>query len=294
MLRKIGFIFLALTILAAAVGFTSQPASAATCTQWYTVRKGDTLNKIGIKFGVSWKYLAQINHLSNPNKIYTGQVLCVQTSSSGSNGSASPTPYFMIVSVQRDKSVTIKTYQFPAQDNFRVLMGPYGTQGKNGIKVGNYSSGNGQSKTVTYPIPAELKGANKIAIRLESTTGSGFFAYNWFFNNTAQGGSSDGGSSSSQGTPYFFITSVVRNDKVSIVGYKYPANTKFTVYMGPMGTKGVGGYFVTTFNSGAGGTINKTFPIPPELYGLPRISIRTQANPWYAYNWFYNNTANAQ
>lgn len=293
MFRKIGFILLAITILAAAVGFSAQPASAATCTQWYTVQKGDTLNKIAVKFGTSWQYLAQINHLPNPNKIYTGQTLCVKTSSSGGSSSNTPTPYFMIVSVQKDKSVTIKTYQFPAQDNFKVLMGPYGTQGKNGIKVGNYSSGNGQSKTVTYPIPAELKGSYKIAIRLQSTTGSGFFAYNWFYNNTAQG-STDGGSSSSQGTPYFNIKSVVKNDKVSIVGYKYPANTKFTVYMGPYGTKGVGGYFVTTFNTGAGGTINKTFPIPPELYGLAKIAIRTQANPWYAYNWFYNNTAYAQ
>jgi hypothetical protein len=61
--------------------------------------------------------------------------------------------------------------------------------------------------------------------------------------------------------------------------------------MGPMGTRGHG-YYVTTFNSGGGGSMTLTFAIPPQLYGAYQISIRTQ-NQWsgyYSYNWFYNNT----
>lgn len=193
MIKRIGFLFLALTILVAAFGFSVHPAYAASCTQWYTVRHGDTLNKIGIKYGVGWPYLAQINHLSNPNKIYTGQVLCVAT------GAPPPPP--------------------PCQ----------------------------QPKPQCAPVPSP--------------------------------------------TPYFFIQSVVRNDTVTIKGYNYPPNTKFNVYMGPIGGKGVGGYFVTSFNSGKGGTIVKTFPIPPEMYGAQKIAIRTQGNVYYAYNWFWNNTA---
>jgi len=65
-------------------------------------------------------------------------------------------PYFFVVGVVTNKSVTITTYNFPANDSFKVLMGPYGSLGINGIKVGNYKSGNGQSKTVTYPVPAQL------------------------------------------------------------------------------------------------------------------------------------------
>ena len=201
-------------------------------------------------------------------------------------------PVFFIASVVKNKSVTITTYNFPAYDQFKVLMGPYGSKGINGIKVGNYSSGNGASKTVTYQIPASLKGSYRIAIRLQSTTGSGYFSYNWFYNNTAGGGTGGGGVTPSYtGYPYFFIKSVVRNNTVTIVGYNYPKNTKFNVYMGPNGTKGVGGYFVTSFNSGSGGTINKTFPIPPELVGSTKIAIRTQGNVYFAYNWFWNNTA---
>jgi hypothetical protein len=183
MLKRIGFAFLALTILVAAFGFSAQPASAASCTQWYTVRPGDTLYKIGVKYGVSWTYLAKINNIPNPNKIYAGQVICVSTKSGGSSGQT----------------------------------------------------------TATYP--------------------------------------------------YFFIQSVSRDNTVTIKGYNYPPNTKFNVYMGPYGTKAIGGYFVTSFNSGAGGTLVKTFPIPPEMYGAGRIAIRTQSSVFFAYNWFWNNTA---
>jgi hypothetical protein len=232
------------------------------------------IKKIGLLFLVATILVAAIGISARP------------ASASGS------TPSFSIVSVQKDKSVTIKTYNFPPYDDFKVLMGPYGTKGVNGTNVGHYSSGNGQSKTVTYTIPANLKGSYRIAIRLQSTTGSGYFAYNWFYNNTAGGGTGSGGVQPGySGYPYFFIQSVVRDSTVKIVGYNYPPNTKFNVYMGPIGTKGAGGYFVTSFNSGAGGTITKSFPIPPELYGRAKIAIRTQGNVYYAYNWFWNNTA---
>jgi hypothetical protein len=38
---------------------------------------------------------------------------------------------------------------------------------------------------VTFDIPASLKGSYQIAVRLQSNTGSGYFAYNWFYNNNA-------------------------------------------------------------------------------------------------------------
>jgi LysM repeat protein len=44
---------------------------------WYVVRKGDNLSEIASWFGVSWSYLARVNHLSNPRVIVPGQVLYV-------------------------------------------------------------------------------------------------------------------------------------------------------------------------------------------------------------------------
>lgn len=41
----------------------------------YVVKSGDTLSGIGARLGVSWPRLAQLNNLSDPNRIYPGQKL---------------------------------------------------------------------------------------------------------------------------------------------------------------------------------------------------------------------------
>ena len=43
----------------------------------YTVQRGDTLGNIGWRFGWSALYLAQVNHIPNPNLIFPGQVLWI-------------------------------------------------------------------------------------------------------------------------------------------------------------------------------------------------------------------------
>ena len=204
---------------------------------------------------------------------------------------SSTVPTFSIVSVVKNKSVTITTYNFPANDSFDVLEGPMHSQGIGGVKVATVASGAGGSFTATFPIAADFKGAYQIAIRLQSNTGSGYFAYNWFYNNTASGGGGSGGGYT--GIPTFSISSVVKNKTVTIVTNNFPKNNKFNVLMGPMHTKGVNGYYVTNVSSGAGGTLTFTFNIPVELKGSYQISIRLESSTgsgYFAYNWFYNNT----
>ena len=41
----------------------------------YTVKAGDTLSAIGVRFKVSWKDIASLNGVKNPNLIYVGNVL---------------------------------------------------------------------------------------------------------------------------------------------------------------------------------------------------------------------------
>lgn len=42
---------------------------------YYVVRSGDTLSKIASRYGTTYQKLAQLNGISNPNKIYKGQKL---------------------------------------------------------------------------------------------------------------------------------------------------------------------------------------------------------------------------
>lgn len=93
-------------------------------------------------------------------------------------------PTFSIQSVVRDQSVTIRTNNLRPNDTFTVTMAPYGTLGIGGTVVATTSSGAGGTQTLTYDIPAGLKGSYRIAIRMYSAT-SGYYAYNWFYNNNA-------------------------------------------------------------------------------------------------------------
>ncbi len=80
--------------------------------------------------------------------------------------------------------VTVKTKNLPPNDSFNVLMGPMSTRGINGTKVDTVKSDTGGTKTFTFDIPKALRGSYQIAIRMQSNTGSGYFAFNWFYNNT--------------------------------------------------------------------------------------------------------------
>ena len=102
----------------------------------------------------------------------------------------------------------------------------------------------------------ELAGSYLIAIRLESPT-TGYYAYNWFYNNTfVPGQDPQPPISGYQCCPYFFIQSVVRNQSVTINAYNFPPNDSFVVTMGPYGSYGVGGYVVATTTTDGDGTLH--------------------------------------
>jgi len=210
-------------------------------------------------------------------------------------------PLVNILTVVQDDSVTIRTANFPANTDFTATMGHMGTQGINGIVVGNVNSGNGGSFDVTFPIPAQLKGAYQISIRLQSPGAFPYYSYNWFYNNTTGGTipvtqPETAPAPEYSGIPTFKVVAVVQNTNVTIETNNFPPNQTFKVTMGLMGTRGVNGVEVGTLNSGNGGKLTETYSIPSQLHGQAQISIRAQtsnSNPYYAYNWFWNNDSNA-
>jgi hypothetical protein len=213
---------------------------------------------------------------------------------SASNSSSQSIPYFNILEVVKDTTVTIQAFNFPANDSFRVTMGPYGSYGLNGVVVGFTDTGTGGSFTVTYSIPSTLAGSERIAIRLQSPT-SGYFAYNWFWNNPSNTPApTTTPIPGYSGFPTFSIKSVVKNESVTILTKNFPPNDSYTVTMGKYGTLGIGGIVVTTTDSGEGGAFEVTYPIPSQLADMNPIAIRLQSptTGYFAYNWFYNNSTN--
>lgn len=98
---------------------TTSNANVSTATT-YTVKNGDTLSGIANKFGTTYQKLAEINGISNPNKIYAGQVLKITGNSS---------------------NIT-KTYTVQSGDNLTKIAKQFNTTvdslvSKNGIKDKN-------------------------------------------------------------------------------------------------------------------------------------------------------------
>ena len=216
---------------------------------------------------------------------------------------AAPIPTFNITDVTVDDSVTIQTQNYPANQTFTVRMGSFGTLGVGGIVVGSFDSGSGGSFSVTFTIPDALHGRSRIAIRADNS--QGFFSFNWFWNNTSSSSSSNTetattththmASAQGIGIQTFSIIDVSRDDSVIFRTHNFPANQDFTVRMGRYGTLGIGGIEVGSFNSGDGGSFDKTFDIPDSLKGLNRIAIRADSSQgFFAFNWFWNNTVNVE
>lgn len=77
MKRKIIVLVTIISLLAA----TFAPAQASgNCIQYHVVQRGQWLSQIARLYGTSWQTLATINGITNPNRIYTGQYLCVSVS----------------------------------------------------------------------------------------------------------------------------------------------------------------------------------------------------------------------
>ena len=211
---------------------------------------------------------------------------------------SSPIPTISILSVNQGESVTIRTHNFPANHIFAVSMGKMGTRGIGGDVITTVASGSGGSFNLTYAIPEALKNERQVAIRLQTGHANPYFAYNWFYNAATITGGRPPATPVAPvyvGIPTFIVTAVQKNTNVTISTNNFPPNQTFDVTMGRFGTRGLGGVSVGTINSGAGGAATHTFTIPSALSGLDRLAIRAQtahANPYLAYNWFYNNDAN--
>ena len=310
-IKKMLMILFITAVLIGGSGFAAKPAQASGCAYYHVVRQGQTLSGIARWYGAYWPYLAQINGIQSPRyRIYTGQVLCINFGGYGGRYTTYPTYTptttsgtgwdFAVSSVTQNTSVTIRTHNFPSNVLFKAKMGRSSGGGYVWVDLPDVDSGAGGSFDVTFNIPSQLQGASQLVVRLSQNKKNGktFTQDGWFSN--VSGGSGTGGRgviydpyNYYRGTiPTIWIVSVVRNSSVTIRTANFPANTNFQVLMGPIGARGFG-YHVTTFNSGAGGAMTLTFPIPPQLYGSHQISIRTQNN-WtghFSYNWFFNNTA---
>jgi hypothetical protein len=240
-------------------------------------------------YSYNWFY----NNTANVTAANTTQTATEETTYSG-------IPTFKITAVNEGKTITLETNNFPANMTFAITMGKMYTRGIDGINVGEIKSGAGGTLTRTFNIPDVLKNDDRIAIRAQTAHANPFYAFNWFYNNTAPAPATASAAASSSsspvsaysGIPTFTVCTVSKDGNVTILTKNFPTNQTFAVTMGGAYTHGYG-TAAGTLASGDKASDRYTFNIPAGLTGASRISIRAQtahAYPFYAYNWFYNAT----
>jgi LysM repeat protein len=75
------------------------PAAGGPTPATHTVARGESLYQIGLRYGISWVVLAEINNLSNPNNIIVGQVL--RLTADPAAPTPTPSPYVETTHVVR-------------------------------------------------------------------------------------------------------------------------------------------------------------------------------------------------
>jgi murein DD-endopeptidase MepM/ murein hydrolase activator NlpD len=96
-----------------ALFLSAEAASASTTSGSYVVQPGDTLSAIAAAHGTTWPALAEANHLANPNLIFPGQVIVLDSSTS-----ASSTSYTYSAPVQHTYTAPTPTYSAPVQHTY--------------------------------------------------------------------------------------------------------------------------------------------------------------------------------
>jgi hypothetical protein len=196
-------------------------------------------------------------------------------------------PSFSIYAVKADETVTLHTLNFPANINFTVRMDKAGNQAIDGIVVGQTNSGIGGAFEVTYRIPAELRGAATIAIRLESD--EGYYAYNWFVNRTTESTGDPAPIPVTGSTkPYLHILGVKSNESVTAEAYNLPASTTFTLRVGPYYTFFRDYVIMPSVKSDANGYAKFTVTLPDVVKDVSMVTVRLDGGGRHAFNAFTN------
>jgi hypothetical protein len=94
-----------------------------------------------------------------------------------------PKASITIIGVEKNTAVTVQADNFPANQVFKIRVGPFDTFFKDAVEVGTINSGQGGSFKFTVLLPGSVKDVERVTVRLDSTTS--VFAYNYFKNVTS-------------------------------------------------------------------------------------------------------------
>lgn len=184
-----------------------------------------------------------------------------------------------IYGVVQDQTVVIRIHNIPAQLKYEVWLKPSGSSNQNWAKIASRYSDKGGTYLETHTLPDSVTGVSQVDIRITRKSDQSLIASNHFYNHTNGVQPTAIPGSKYSGYPTIAIVSVNKDKQVTVQAYNLPPKNTFEVRMGKMGTRGVNGVKVASFESGSGGNPLLTYSIPSALLSENKLPYAYRASP---------------
>ena len=127
----------------------------------YTVQPGDTLGAIAFHLHTTWRQLAQMNHLSNPNRLAVGQVLQISEPSTATT------------TTNTVRTVTASTYRVQAGDTLSSIAARFATTRQALAQLNHLSNPNlirvGQTLQIKGRASTTSSGSSSVSLPVQSS-----------------------------------------------------------------------------------------------------------------------------
>jgi hypothetical protein len=206
-------------------------------------------------------------------------------STSGTSSTSCTKPTIQVIAVVANKEITVQANCFPANQDFKIRVGPYYTFFTDYVIMGYKNSGSGGSFQFNVTLPAAVKDVDLVTVRLDSPEKE--YAYTAFKN-------VDKGTVSPTPVPVttkatIEIVAVDANKEITVQAYNFPASQTFEIRVGPYNTFFKDYVVVGTVNSGSGGSFKFNVQLPSIVKDVNLVTVRLDsAQKVYAYNAFKN------
>jgi len=143
------------------------------CAYKYSVRIGDTLNKIADKYDMKWTDLVRANHMLEPYAVYVGQSLCIPDLENivkkGNQAKEGQSVAANFLVWRNGDTLSVYTLNFP-KENFVVKVRDGSYQDKGFDKIGLLRAPKGGQVTETFQLPERFNKLSYVTVCLKNQT----------------------------------------------------------------------------------------------------------------------------
>ncbi len=158
-------LLLVVTLVSAAL---PQPAQAATCRTYHTVKSGDTTVSIAKTYGLKWRVIAEANDMEYPYDLDVGDKLCIPPKAEDDDTNIADELKMTVKAVGNTVTITVKGLTAKASFYVRARDGNASVGGWH--KLGVMRAKKKVTSSTSFILPRELREKLYLQICLKNGT----------------------------------------------------------------------------------------------------------------------------